>query len=214
MSSLTAHFLRTASETFSPPETMYFRGEERNEEDQVVEYLKNLRRVFDKIHFFPVPTVAAIDGAALGGGLELAIACDFTHSDSALSLQVGLGIIPGAGGTQRAPRLIGLTRAKEMIYTCRLLNAQEAHSWGLIDYLAEEGQTAIDRATSLAESMSSSAPLALSAAKQSISRGFELELAQGLALETECYETLLPTLDRREALKAFAEKRKAEFRGM
>ena len=127
--------------------------------------------------------------------------------------ETGLGVIPGAGGTQRAPRLLGLTKAKELIFTGRSLTATEAIEWGLVDYLAEPGQTAVQRGLDLAKGMSTAAPLALQAAKLSIQRGLDMELDEGLEWETQCYEELLPTQDRREALEAFQEKRRPSFIG-
>ncbi|CEH13990.1 Enoyl-CoA hydratase [Ceraceosorus bombacis] len=202
-------------------------------EQEVVSFLSDLRRIFDKIFdklaAFPVPTIAAIDGPALGGGLELSLACDFRIASPSVDKlgfpEVQLGIIPGAGGTQRAPRLIGLARAKELIYTGRLIDAETAKSWGLIDYLADEGQTAAQRALALAQRMAKSgpvqpktariptAPLALASAKMAISHGLDFELEDALQWERMCYEKLLPTQDRREALLAFAAKRKPNFVG-
>ncbi|PWN41062.1 ClpP/crotonase [Ceraceosorus guamensis] len=186
-------------------------------EQEVVGFLSDLRRIFDKLAAFPVPTIAAIDGPALGGGLELSLACDFRIASPSVDKlgfpEVQLGIIPGAGGTQRAPRLIGLARAKELIYTGRLIDAETAKSWGLIDYLADEGQTAAQRALALAQRMAKSAPLALASAKMAISHGLDFELEDALQWERMCYEKLLPTQDRREALLAFAAKRKPNFVG-
>lgn len=164
-------------------------------ETEVVASLGSLRSVFDKVASFPSPIIAALDGPTLGGGLELAIACDFrVASESVAEMlplswtnftqvtellpgpaahvphsfvldrqvkrigfpETGLGIIPGAGGTQRAPRLLGLTKAKELIYTGRLLSATEANEWGLVDYLSDEGQDAYQRALKLASFMSNS----------------------------------------------------------
>lgn len=188
--------------------------------EEVISFLSELRRVVDKIASFPVPTIAALGGPALGGGLELALACDFrvaSFSNPAQLLfglpECRLGIIPGAGGTQRAPRIVGLSRAKELVYTGRILTAIEAHEWGMIDYLCEEGITAVERADALAEQMLQSAPLALAAAKAAIAIGIDMEMKQALAWETTCYQTLLPTHDRREALLAFSEKRKPHFLG-
>ncbi|PWN18213.1 ClpP/crotonase [Microstroma glucosiphilum] len=184
-------------------------------EEQVVAFLQLLRTVFDKVAAFPAPTIAALDGPTLGGGLELAIACDFRVANRTVKRigfpESGLGIIPGAGGTQRAPRLLGLTKAKELIYTGRSLSATEALEWGLVDYLTDESAPA--RSLLLAATMSNSAPLALRAAKLSISKGAEMELDDALKWEVQCYEDLLPTQDRREALEAFAEKRKPNFVG-
>ncbi|PWN96803.1 ClpP/crotonase [Tilletiopsis washingtonensis] len=186
-------------------------------EAEVVAFLAELRRVFDRVAAFPVPTIAAIDGPALGGGLELALACDFRVADSRVQKlgfpEVQLGIIPGAGGTQRAPRLLGPTKAKELIYTGRLIDAKLALDWGLLDYVSEKDQTGTERALELAKGMARSAPLALASAKAAINRGQDLELAPALQWEQACYEELLPTEDRREALSAFADKRVPVFHG-
>ncbi|CAO1626634.1 unnamed protein product [Parajaminaea phylloscopi] len=186
-------------------------------EAEVVAFLGSLRRVFDKVAAFPTPIIAALDGPTLGGGLELAIACDFRVANRQVKRigfpETGLGIIPGAGGTQRAPRLVGLTKAKELIYTGRSLSAAEAYEWGLVDYLSDEGQDAYQRALLLASLMADSAPLALSAAKLAISKGLDMELDTALQWEVQCYEKLLPTKDRVEALEAFAQKRKPTFVG-
>lgn len=196
-------------------------------EPEVVEFLAKLRKLVGKLADFPVPTIAVLQGSALGGGLELALACDFRVGGSVGGIaendktkigfpETHLGIIPGAGGTQRAPRLIGLSRAKELVYTGKLLNTKEAHEWGIIDHLAdgeEDGEEAIKRALRLAQSMTRSAPLALASAKKAMTIGADLELEKALDWEESCYEVLLPTQDRREALVAFAEKRKPKFVG-
>lgn len=196
-------------------------------QEEVIEYLSKLRIVMDKLQNMPVPTIAAIDGPALGGGLELALCCDFriaalARQDSETSSlkpllgfpECQLGIIPGAGGTQRAARLLGVSRAKSLVFTGKLLNAEEAHSWGLVEFVCDSSsQTAVERALELAQKMQNSAPLALSAAKAAIDVGEEMDLQPGLDWEAACYHALLPTQDRREALTAFAEKRKPQFQG-
>lgn len=190
-------------------------------ESEVVDFLFRLRKLVGKLADFPVPTIAVLQGSALGGGLELALACDFRvggGKSTSEKTRIGfpethLGIIPGAGGTQRAPRLIGLSRAKELVYTGKLLDTREAHEWGIIDHLADEDEEAMQRALRLAQSMTRSAPLALASAKKAMTIGADLELEKALDWEESCYEVLLPTQDRREALIAFAEKRKPKFVG-
>ncbi|ELU43848.1 enoyl-CoA hydratase [Rhizoctonia solani AG-1 IA] len=182
-------------------------------EEQVEAFLMNLNRLLSRLDSFPIPTIAAIDGPALGGGLELALTCDFRIAGSNVTKigfpEVKLGIIPGAGGTQRAPRVIGLTRAKEAVFTGRMLSAQVAKEWGGYQHPS----TAYDRALELAAEMAGSAPLALRAAKASISLALEVPLDAGLEHERACYEPLLSTRDRTEALDAFREKRQPVFRG-
>ncbi|KDQ08840.1 hypothetical protein BOTBODRAFT_47951 [Botryobasidium botryosum FD-172 SS1] len=184
---------------------------------QVNKFLTNLRSTFSLLENLPMPTIAAIDGPALGGGLEMALSCDIRvagRDATKIGLpEARLGIIPGAGGTQRAARILGLPRAKALIFTGKMLTAEEAKEWDVVDFLAEPSTTAYDRALALAQEMTNSAPLALRAAKLSISRAFDLPLESGLDFERACYAPLLKTKDRDEALEAFREKRKAIFRG-
>ncbi|KAJ3829262.1 enoyl-CoA hydratase [Lentinula raphanica] len=184
---------------------------------QVNKFLSDLRAALGKLEALPMPTIAAIDGPALGGGLELGLACDLRvagHGVTKIGLpETALGIIPGAGGTQRVTRLIGLAKAKDLIYTARMLSAAEAHEWGLVDYLSSPDSNAFERAVQLASQISNNAPLALRAAKQAISRSEDLALEPGLDFERASYETLLSTQDRMEALVAFKEKRRPVFKG-
>ncbi|KAI9001348.1 ClpP/crotonase [Trametes punicea] len=184
---------------------------------QVDKFLLDLRRALCTLEGLPMPTIAAIDGPALGGGLELGLACDLRvagHAVTKIGLpEVKLGIIPGAGGTQRLTRLLGLAKAKDLIFTARVLTAQEAHQIGVVDYVSAPESTAYDKALELAQQMSANAPLALKAAKQAISRVPELGLESGLDFERASYEPLLHTKDRLEALQAFKEKRAPVFKG-
>ncbi|KAL0949323.1 hypothetical protein HGRIS_009398 [Hohenbuehelia grisea] len=186
-------------------------------QSQVNKFLVDLRHALGRLENLPMPTIAAIDGPALGGGLELSLACDLRvagHSVTKIGLpETKLGIIPGAGGTQRATRLIGPSRAKDLIFTARILSATEASEWGLVDYVSSEGTSGYDRALQLAEKITANAPLALRAAKQAISRSEDLALESGLDFERTSYEVLLKTKDRIEALEAFREKRKPIFKG-
>jgi len=184
---------------------------------QVAKFLVDLRDALGRLENLPMPTIAAIDGPALGGGLELSLACDLRvagHGVTKIGLpETSLGIIPGAGGTQRAARLLGPSKAKDLIFTARTLSAEEAYDWGLVDYVSSPGSSAFDRATSLAESIAKNAPLALRAAKQAISRSEDLALETGLDFERASYEGLLKSRDRLEALEAFKEKRRPVFKG-
>jgi len=184
---------------------------------QVNKFLTELRDALGKLETLPMPTIAAIDGPALGGGLELSLACDLRVAGSGVTKlglpETSLGIIPGAGGTQRATRVLGLARAKDLIFTARSLTAQEAQEWGLVNYVSDPGTSAFDRALVLAETIAKNAPLALRAAKQAVSRSEDLALETGLDFERASYETLLPTKDRVEALMAFREKRRPVFQG-
>ncbi|KAI0700756.1 ClpP/crotonase-like domain-containing protein [Cytidiella melzeri] len=186
-------------------------------QSQVDKFLLNLRSALGKLENLPMPTIAAIDGPALGGGLELALACDLRiagHSVTKIGLpETKLGIIPGAGGTQRLTRLLGLSKAKNLIFTGRALTANQALDYGVVDYVSDESESAVDRSLTLAEEISANAPLALRAAKQAISRAPELALESGLDFERASYETLLKSTDRLEALEAFKEKRPPVFKG-
>jgi len=184
---------------------------------QVLNFLKDLRRSMSALENISIPTIAAIDGPALGGGLEMALACDFRVASSTVTKiglpETQLGIIPGAGGTQRLTRLLGLAKAKDMILTGRILNAQEAKAWGLVDYVSDPEHSSVSPALDLAQRILRSAPLALGAAKRAINGAVDLPLELGLNLESECYRPLLDTNDRLEALAAFKEKRLPEFKG-
>lgn len=184
---------------------------------QVDKFLLDLRGALGALESLPMPTIAAIDGPALGGGLELALACDLRvagHGVTKIGLpETRLGIIPGAGGTQRVTRLLGLSKAKSLIFTARMLTASDAHEWGLVDYVSTTETTGYHRALELAQEISGNAPLALRAAKQAISRAPELGLESGLDFERASYEPLLKSRDRVEALEAFKEKRPPVFKG-
>ncbi|OCH92157.1 ClpP/crotonase [Obba rivulosa] len=184
---------------------------------QVDKFLLDLRGALGALEGLPMPTIAAIDGPALGGGLELGLACDLRvagHAVMKIGLpEVRLGIIPGAGGTQRLTRLLGLSKAKDLIFTARSLTAVEALEMGVVDYMSAADESAVDKAVQVAKEISANAPLALRAAKQAISRAPELGLESGLDFERASYEPLLKTSDRLEALQAFKEKRSPVFKG-
>lgn len=162
------------------------------------------------------PVVAALNGVALGGGLELALCCDLrtaaSHAELALP-ETSLGIIPGAGGTQRLPRLVGEARAKEMILLGRRIGADEAQAWGLVNRVAPKGADVVADAIAWIAPIADGAPIAQAAALDAIDRGRDVALDAGLAFEKASYEKTLGTEDRREALAAFAAKRKAQFQG-
>lgn len=164
----------------------------------------------------PKPVVAALNGVAFGGGLELALVCDLRvaapHALVALP-ETTLGIIPGAGGTQRLPRIVGEARAKEMILLGRRLDAQEALAWGLVNRVSPAGVSVVDDAVAWIDPIANGAPVAQAAALEAIDRSFDATLEQGLELEKVSYDKVLVSEDRREALAAFAEKRKPNFAG-
>ena len=164
----------------------------------------------------PKPVIAALNGVAFGGGLELALLCDLRVA--AAHVQVGLpettlGIIPGAGGTQRVGRIVGEARAKEMILLGRRLTAQEALAWGLVNRVTPEGKSVVDDTVEWIEPIANGAPIAQAAALEAIDRSFDVGLELGLELEKVSYDKVLVSADRREALAAFAEKRKPVFTG-
>jgi enoyl-CoA hydratase/carnithine racemase len=164
----------------------------------------------------PKPVVAAINGVAFGGGLELSLICDMRvaapHAELALP-ETTLGIIPGAGGTQRLPRVVGEARAKEMILLGRKLTAAEALAWGLINRVSPAGTSVLDDTLAWLEPIANGAPIAQAAALRAIDASYEVPLALGLELERTFYDETLRSEDRVEALRAFAEKRKPAFQG-
>lgn len=184
-------------------------------EPEVREFLLGLRRVLRGMERSDCVFISAVNGAAFGGGTELALACDLRVAAPAAEFaltEVKLGIIPGGGGTQRLTRLVGPGRAKDLILTARRLNAAEAFALGIVNRLAPEGHL-LEHAVALAESVVANAPLAVAAAKHAIDAGFGKELDEALALEFSHYEPLLETEDRVEGLKAFAEKRAPVYKG-
>lgn len=178
-------------------------------------FLTNLGGMLESIERMGTPVIAAINGFALGGGLELALACDIRLASKTASMgltEVRLAIIPGGGGTQRLPRIVGLARAKEMILTGRRVGAEEAERIGLI-LEACEPDALLDRAKAIAGEIAKGGPLAIAQAKFAVHFGMQTDLRTGLAIERKAYETLLPTTDRIEALMAFREKRSPNFEG-
>lgn len=164
----------------------------------------------------PIPVIGAINGAAYGGGCEIAAALDFAyaadHARFALT-EVTLGIMPGAGGTQNLPRAMGERRAKEVILTGLPFTAAEACDWGLVNRVFPQAEL-LDAALAIARRIAGNAPISVRQAKQSISRGMQMSLADGLAFEIECYNRMVSTEDRLEGIRAFNEKRKPQFRGV
>lgn len=189
---------------------------------EAIDYLYLIQRTMIAIERLPQVVIACVNGSAYGGGTELALACDLRVMAENASLrltEVTLGIIPGAGGTQRLPRLIGKSKAKEMILTAAPLTAARGLELGLIHRLvpaASEGewhQPLIEDVRGWAEEISAAAPLSLKQAKLAIDGGFDRELEAGLALETRAYLELINTKDRLEGLSAFADKRKPVYHG-
>lgn len=169
---------------------------------------------FKKIEEIPQVTIAAVNGYALGGGCELCMACDMRiASDNAIFAQpeVGLGIIPGFGGTQRLPRLIGKGRAKELIFTADKIDANEAYRIGLVNKVVEQKKL-MDYCQELAKKIMTKGAYAISLAKQAINMGMDMDLASGLQLEANLLGLVFSTEDKQEGLSAFLEKRPASLK--
>ncbi|XP_028259208.1 enoyl-CoA hydratase domain-containing protein 2, mitochondrial [Parambassis ranga] len=182
-------------------------------------FVHGLRSLMTQIASLPAPTIAAMDGVALGGGLELALACDLRTA--AYSAQMGLiettrGLLPGAGGSQRLPRMVGITLAKELIFTGRRVGGQTALEMGLVNRAVEQNQSgdaAFREALSLAREILPQAPIAVRMAKQAINRGTEVDINSAMAIERMCYAQVIATRDRQEGMAAFIEKRPPRYTG-
>jgi enoyl-CoA hydratase len=174
-------------------------------------YERMIRAVID----CPVPLIAAVNGAAYGGGCELAAGVDFIYAAERARFamtETSLGIIPGAGGTQTLARALGERRAKELIMSARPFSATEAMQWGLVNAVYP-GDQLLAETLKTAEAIAANAPVAVRQARLAIHRGLQMSIADGLALEIEAYHRTVPTNDRREGVRAFVEKRTAEFKG-
>ena len=163
----------------------------------------------------PIPVIGAINGAAYGGGCEIAAALDFVYASTnarfALT-EVTLGIMPGGGGTQNLPRAVGERRAKELILSGMPFSAAEAEQWGLVNRVLPPGEL-LEAAFAIANRIAANGPISVRQAKQAIHRGLQMSLADGLTFEIEAYNRLVPTADRREGVLAFNERRKPNFQG-
>jgi len=185
------------------------------DEAAVHRFLNRTNEIFAQFEELPIPTIAALNGFAFGGGLELALCCDLRLAAESARLgltETSLGIIPGAGGTQRLARAIGLPRAKELVFTARKIDAGAALELGLVHESVPD-DALLERALEVAEEITQNAPIALKQAKIALNRGYDTDLASGLAIERKAYDNTLPTRDRLEALQAFREKRPPMYRG-
>jgi len=183
--------------------------------DQIREFVPRLSAVCRGVAALPFPTIAAVRGTAAGGGCELALACDLriAADDAKIGLrETALAIIPGAGGTARLPRIAGMAVAKRWIFTAAMFGAAAAHADGVVDAVVPAGSLDAE-AMAMAESIAANGPVAVRLAKQSIEGGWDVSMDEALALEWQCYEGVLTTKDREEALAAFAEKRPPRFSG-
>ncbi|HLS06814.1 MAG TPA: enoyl-CoA hydratase [Bacillota bacterium] len=182
-------------------------------EKEALETVKMIGQTITNVAELPMPTIAALNGAAFGGGLELALACDLRVAQENISLgltETALAIIPGAGGTQRLARLIGVGQAKRLIYTAARISGKEAFDIGIVEYLAEN---AVEQALTIAKQMTANGPIALRQAKLAIDHGLQTDLETGLMIEHLAYQQTLTTEDRLEGLQAFKEKRQPNYNG-
>ena len=172
-------------------------------------------RIIGKLQQMPIPVIAAVNGFALGGGSEMALACDFIYaSDNAMFglPEITLGLIPGFGGTQRLPRLVGPNRAKEMIFTGEMITADKAEKIGLVNKICTQ-EDLMTEVLETAKKISLKGKASLRAAKQAINTGLDTDLATGCKYEIDAFALCLASKDAREGTTAFLEKRKAEFKG-
>jgi enoyl-CoA hydratase/carnithine racemase len=185
-------------------------------EIQVKEFIFTIRNLFTFIENMNKPVIAAINGIALGGGTELALACDIRIAAETAMMgltETRLAIIPGAGGTQRLPRLVGKGKAKELIFTGKRIHANEALSIGLLN-AAYPSDNVMEESIKMARMICETGPIAIQQAKYAINHGLETNLNTGLAIESNAYWMTIPTEDRMEGLNAFREKRKPIYKGV
>jgi enoyl-CoA hydratase/carnithine racemase len=183
--------------------------------DQVREFVPRLAAVCRMVAALPFPTIAAVRGTAAGGGCELALACDLRllADDARIGLrETSLAIIPGAGGTQRLSRIAGIAVAKKWIFSAGMFTAAEAQADGVAEAVVPADRLD-DAALKMAATIAANGPVAVRLSKQAIEGGWDLSMDEALAFEWQCYEGVLGTSDREEALNAFAEKRPPRFTG-
>lgn len=182
---------------------------------EALEFSRNTQRVLRKLETLPKPTIAAVNGFALGGGCELMMACDIAYAADSAKIgqpEITLGIIPGGGGTQRLPRLLGKQKAKELVLTGEALSAEEAHRLGLVSKVVPAADLMAEVQTLCGKLLSKGA-VALRMAKEAIELGSETDLAAGMEIEAKSWSVCFTTQDRLEGVKAFLEKRKPNFQG-
>ena len=185
------------------------------EPDQVKDYIYTIRNLFTSIEQLNKPVIAAVNGIALGGGTELALASDLRIASANATMgltETRLAIIPGAGGTQRLPRLVGKGKAKELIFTGQRIDAQEALKIGLVNKTCKQTNL-LNECKKMAAMICETGPIAIEQAKYAINYGFETDMHTGLAIESNAYWVCIPTEDRLEGLAAFKEKRKPVYKG-
>lgn len=182
-------------------------------------FVAKARGFINDLENLPVPVIAAIDGHALGGGLEMALACDIrVAADTSMMglVETKLAIIPGAGGTQRLPRLVGPSIAKDLMFTARTLNGSEAEKIRLVNYSVPQnaaGDAAYQKSLEVAKQILPNGPIAIKMAKAAINKGMQVDVSTAMFIEEACYAQIIPTKDRLEGLKAFKEKRRPVYKG-
>lgn len=187
--------------------------------EEVGPFVAKARSMISDLENLPMPVIVALDGAALGGGLEMALACDLRVAADTTKMglvETKLAIIPGAGGTQRLPRIVGAAKAKELIFTAAIIDGKEGEDIGLVNYVVPQNETrdaAYLRSVELAKKIIPNGPIGVKMAKVAISRGVEVDLTTGLSIEEACYAQVIPTKDRIEGLTAFKEKRTPNYKG-
>jgi len=184
-------------------------------DEEVIEAVRQIGQTINHIENMTMPVIAMINGAAYGGGLELALACDFRISANDVKMgltETSLAIIPGAGGTQRLPRLIGDSQAKRLIFTAQPIDASEALNIGLVEQITDK-DALFDISLKLATKITKNGPIALKQAKKAINQGGQTDMIKGLEIEHSCYQKTIQTKDRIEGLAAFKEKRKPNYYG-
>jgi enoyl-CoA hydratase len=163
----------------------------------------------------PVPIIAAVNGAAYAGGMEIALACDFIYAAASARFaltEVTLGIMPGAAGTQNLPRAVGVRRAKEVILTGQPFTAEQAHAWGMVNKVCADGEL-LGEVMAVAGRIAANAPISVRQVKKALDKATELDRASGYAFEIEAYNRTVVTEDRQEGINAFNEKRKPRYKG-
>jgi len=177
------------------------------------EFASFARLAIDKVANLNRPVIAAINGFALGGGCELAMACDIRIASEKARMgqpEIGLGIIPGSGGTQRLPRLVGVSKAKQLVFTGEVIDAKTALEIGLVDKVVPP-DLLMEEAKKMALTIAAKPKIALALAKSAINKGIDIDLQNGLSYEIECFAQCFSTKDQKEGMKAFSEKRKPNY---
>jgi enoyl-CoA hydratase len=194
-------------------------GDLKQRNDMTDETWQNQHAVFEKMTLAimdcPIPIIAAVNGAAFGGGLEMALSADFLYAARSARFaqtETSLGIMPGAGGTQNLPRACGVRRAKEIIFTAEPFTSEQALEWGIVNKVCDDRQL-LDEAMATARKIAANAPIAVRQAKKSISMATQTDLRTGYSFEIEAYNRMVPTEDRLEGVRAFNEKRAPNFKG-